>query len=176
MFSRQVNESTQISLTIPQYADDLFALTNLNRSYLRKWVPWLDQVKAPKDTRDFIVEQLSRFVLSEALHATIFYDGLMAGVLAFNSIDSQNRSGHIGYWLGEDFQGKGIMTACVKELMKVGVDYYSLERFEIRCAVENVRSRAIPERLGFTNEGTLHHAEKVYENWYDHVVYGKAKA
>ncbi len=173
MFSRQINENTKISLSIPQFADELFILTDRNRDYLRKWLPWPDSVKEAAHTRDFLAQQLARFAASEALHVTIFYDGLIAGVLAFNSIDHPNRAGHIGYWLGEDFQGKGIMTECVKELMKIGKDYHGLERFEIRCAVGNAKSRAIPERLGFSNEGTLHHAEKVYGNWYDHVVYGK---
>ncbi|WOO41674.1 GNAT family N-acetyltransferase [Rubellicoccus peritrichatus] len=176
MFIRQINDRTKISLSVPQYADELFALTDKNRTMLRQWLPWLDHTKEPKDTRDFITAQLSRFTESKALHTTIFYDDRIAGVLAFNTIDSQNRAGHIGYWLGSDFQGKGIMTECVKDLMKIGEDFFSLERFEIRCAVENSKSRAIPERLDFQNEGTIRRAERVYENWYDHIVYGKIKS
>jgi ribosomal-protein-serine acetyltransferase len=52
---------------------------------------------------------------------------------------------------------------------------YSLNRFDIRCAVENNRSRAIPERLGFKNEGIIRRAEKVYKQYLDHVVYGLLK-
>lgn len=173
MFSRQINDNTQVCLSIPQYAEELFALTDKNRAMLRRWLPWLDRTKESKDTRDFIAGELRRFADSKALHETIFYEGRIAGVLGFNSIDAQNRAGVIGYWLGLDCQGKGIMTECVKDLMKIGEEYFSLERFEIRCAVGNAKSRAIPERLGFANEGTLHHAENVYGNWYDHVVYGK---
>lgn len=176
MFSRQVNESSRLCLTVPQFADDLFALTQRNREYLQAWLPWVDKVKTPQDTRDFIIGQLSKFVLSEALHTCVFYDGLLAGALAYNCIDLQNRSGHIGYWLGQDFQGKGIMTECVKDLIRVGQDYYQLERFEIRCAAKNARSRAIPERLGFEMEGTIRRAERVHDHWYDHIVYGKLVA
>ncbi len=140
---------------------------------LRQWLPWLDDTNEPKDTRDFLTSQLSLFADSKALHTTIFYNEKIAGVLGYNRIDSQNKTGHIGYWLGSEFQGKGIMTACVRELIKIGVEYFALKRFEIRCAVENKKSRAIPERLGFTNEGTLRKAEKVCDNWYDHVIYSK---
>lgn len=173
MFSRRLNDRTHLSLTVPQFAEEIFALTNKDRSYLREWLPWLDSTNEVKDTRDFLTSQLKLFAESKALHTTIFYNEKIAGVLAFNVIDEQNKSGHIGYWLGSEFQGKGIMTEAVRELMNVGVEFYDLERFEIRCAVQNEKSRAIPERLGFTNEGTIRRAEKVYDNWWDHIVYGK---
>ncbi len=173
MFSRKINDQTRISLSIPQYADELYALTDKDRVMLRKWLPWLDRTTEAETTRSFLVEQLKLFAESKALHATIFHENSIAGVLGFNSIDQSNQTGHIGYWLGADYQGNGIMTACVSDLMKLGQSFYSLQRFDIRCAVDNAKSRAIPERLGFTNEGTLHRAERVNDSWYDHVVYGK---
>ena len=44
-------------------------------------------------------------------------------------------------------------------------------RVEIRAAQENARSRAIPERLGFTQEGTLRQVERVGDRYLDNVVY-----
>jgi RimJ/RimL family protein N-acetyltransferase len=44
-------------------------------------------------------------------------------------------------------------------------------RVEIRAAPENARSRAIPERLGFTQEGTLRQVERVGDRYLDNVVY-----
>jgi ribosomal-protein-serine acetyltransferase len=67
------------------------------------------------------------------------------------------------------------MTESVKDLIEVGFKYYSLNRIEIRCAVENRKSRAIPERLGFQQEGIIRRAEKVYGMHFDHVVYGFLK-
>ena len=49
---------------------------------------------------------------------------------------------------------------------------WNLNRVEIRCAVENRRSRAIPERLGFQSEGTIREAEWLYDHFVDHVIYG----
>ena len=63
----------------------------------------------------------------------------------------------------------------VRELIDIGYFYYSLNRIDIRCAVENKRSRAIPERLGFKNEGVIRDAERIDNKYLDHVVYGLLK-
>jgi ribosomal-protein-serine acetyltransferase len=47
-----------------------------------------------------------------------------------------------------------------------------LNRVSIACAVENKKSCAIPERLGFRREGVKRQAEWLYDHFVDHVVYG----
>ncbi|RYD18476.1 MAG: GNAT family N-acetyltransferase [Verrucomicrobiaceae bacterium] len=172
MFSRQLTDQTSISLSVPQFAEELFDLTDRNRLFLRKWLPWLDRVRTVEDTRSFLDRQLQRFAKGESLHVTIFHEGKVAGVAGFNSIDHDTRIGYIGYWLGEEFNGRGIMTAVVRDLIVIGRDYHSLQKVDIRCATGNARSRAIPGRLGFSHEGTLRRAERVNDDWYDHDVYG----
>ncbi len=175
MFFRDLTNGTKLSLSIPQYAEELFELTDKNRDFLKQWLPWLDTVTNPSDTREFIETQLLRFQRGEALHVTIFHRDKIVGVSGYNQIDGTNGIGHIGYWLGREHNGKGIMTASVKDLIDIGFRYYSLNRIEIRCAVENTKSRAIPERLGFKEEGIIRQSEKVYTRHLDHVVYGLLK-
>ena len=172
MFFRQVDQNITLGLSIPYYAEELFALTHRNRAFLARWLPWLDNVTSAADTRVFIEDQLARFQRGEALHVTIFHQENIAGVLGYNQIDQANGTGLIGYWLGEEFNGKGIMTASVRDLIAVGFKYFSLQRLEIRCAVGNVKSRAVAERLGFTQEGFIRHGEKVGGHHLDMAVYG----
>lgn len=120
MFSRILSDSLRISLSIPQYAEELFELTDRNRQYLRQWLPWLDDMRAEEDTKKFLALQLLRFARGESLHTTIFSKGAIAGVAGFNSIDRTNGIGSIGYWLGEEFTGQGIMTAVVRDLVEIG--------------------------------------------------------
>ena len=176
MFFRQIDKDIKLSLSIPQYAVELFELTDENKVFLKQWLPWLDRIKEPSDTQKFLESQLLRFQQGEALHVTIFYQNKIAGVLGYNQIDRTNSIGYVGYWLGQEYNGKGIMTRSVKELITVGFDYYSLNRVDIRCAVANNRSRAIPERLGFKNEGIIRQAEKLTDRYANHVVYGLLKS
>ena len=175
MFFRELDQNTRLALSIPFYAEELFELTDKNREFLSRWLPWLAHVTSASDTRAFIEEQLIGFQRGHALHVTIFYQGKAAGVLGFNQIGQANGTCQVGYWLGEEFNGKGIMTACVRDLIGLGFHYFSLNRIEIRCAVGNVKSRAIPERLGFKQEGVIRCAEKVGNEYLDQVVYGLLK-
>ena len=105
MLFRQVHNDVTLSVSIPQYADELFALTEKNRDFLKQWLPWLDTVTKPSDTKDFILVQLVRFQRGEALHVTIFYRDKTAGVLGYNRLDPANAIGHFGYGLGREYTG-----------------------------------------------------------------------
>jgi len=63
------------------------------------------------------------------------------------------------------------MTEAVRVLTDHALSSWELNRVEIRAAVENTPSRAIPERLGFVEEGLLRGAERVGERQLDLVVY-----
>jgi ribosomal-protein-serine acetyltransferase len=68
-----------------------------------------------------------------------------------------------------------MMRKSVMDAVEIGFTSYTLNRIEIRCAVDNYKSRAIPENLGFQKEGIIRNAEKVYGRYLDHVVYGLLK-
>src|SRR5262245_50811808 len=61
----------------------------------------------------------------------------------------------IGYWLRVSEEGKGYMTETVRLLCRFAFETLQANRVEIRCDARNVRSAAIPKRLGFVHEATL---------------------
>jgi ribosomal-protein-serine acetyltransferase len=63
------------------------------------------------------------------------------------------------------------MTRACRFLVDHAFDEPKLNRVQIRCAVGNTKSQAIPERLGFTNEGTLRQAGRLYGRFVDIVIY-----
>ncbi len=98
------------------------------------------------------------------------------GVTGFNSIIKAKRIGHIGYWLGEEHAGQGIMTRAVKVLTEHGFATLGLNRITIAAAVGNDKSRAVAERLGFRLEGIARDAEWLYDHFVDHAIYAVTRA
>lgn len=142
-----------------------------HRDYLRRWLPWLDGIESEAQSLAFIQGALARERQGAGRTRLVEYRGELSGVVGFNSIDAGNRSCEIGYWLSEDRQGCGIMTHCVGTLVEQAFSELHLHRVVIRAAPGNRASRAIPERLGFVQEGVLREAEWLYDHFVDGVLY-----
>ncbi len=54
MFSMQVNTGLRLELLEAAHAEGLFKLTDSNPQQLRRWLPWVDGVRAIEDTQAFI--------------------------------------------------------------------------------------------------------------------------
>jgi ribosomal-protein-serine acetyltransferase len=157
-------------------AEELFALTDANRIYLRQWLPWLDHCTSADDTRKNIVTAIEEAERGVSLAVCIWHDEHIVGVTGFNAINKTNRIGHIGYWLGEEHSGNGIMTRAVRALTDHGFATLGLNRITIAEAVRNAKSRAVAERLGFRLEGIAREAEWLYDHFVDHAIYAVTRA
>ncbi|WP_155590588.1 GNAT family N-acetyltransferase [Lysinibacillus cavernae] len=153
-------------------AETVFALTDASREYLKEWLPWLDYTKDVVDTRTYIESCINGHEANSSLSLVILFKNEIVGIAGFNSINANNKIGTIGYWLSAGAQGHGIMTKTVKALLQYAFETLQLHKVEIRAAEGNHKSRAIPERLGLVNEGTIRASEWLYDHYVDHVVYG----
>lgn len=97
-------------------------------------------------------------------------------MVAFPDIDWQGKKTSLGYWLSPEFEVKGIVIRCVNELIKHAFDKLDLNRIEISCAEDNVRSRALPEKLGFVKGGILRDHSYLNRNVHKLVVYSLLKS
>lgn len=171
MFTHRLNERAFVRLYEESDAEELYAVIDANRVYLARWMPWAAQ-QTLDGTREFIRGSRKQFAENHGFQATIIDDGRIAGGLGFHHVDWENRSATIGYWIAEDAQGRGLVTRAVAGLIDHAFGVWELNRVEIHAAPANRRSRAIPERLGFTEEGVLRQAERLDDRYLDHVVYG----
>ena len=171
MFSHSIDEETELRLIEPRHVEQLNALIEQNRAHIKEWSSWLKGDRTIEDARAFIERNLKQFAENKGFNVAIWYRGEMAGQIGYNYLDWVNRKTEIGYWLGERFEGRGLMTKACRALVAHAFDELKLNRVEMQCAVQNRKSRRIPERLGFRQEGTLLQAEWVRDHFNDLVVY-----
>jgi ribosomal-protein-alanine N-acetyltransferase len=81
------------------------------------------------------------------------------------------KSGHIGYWIGEKYAGKGFMADALELLARHAFDTMRLHRIEAACIPGNKRSIRVLEKAGFTREGLLRSYLKINGGWQDHYLY-----
>lgn len=153
-------------------SEEMMLLVDANRPYLREWLPWLDLTRNIDEMIVFVESAIRQQSSGVGFQAGIWYCNQLVGIIGYHHLEWANRSTCIGYWLAEGHQRKGIMTKACRSLVDYAFDELRLNRVEIRCAVGNIKSRAIPERLGFKSEGLLREAEWLYDHFVDHVVYG----
>ena len=176
MFSTTLREGFELRLVEERHAEEMFATVDRNRAYLRQWLPWVDATKSAEDSLAFIRSVLDMFAAHNGFTAAIWHRERVAGVIGTHRIDWRNRRVELGYWLAEEFQGRGLMSDACRLAIAHLFDDMDLHRVEIRCAAGNAKSNAIPRRLGFKHEGTLRDAELVNGRYLDLLVYAMLKS
>lgn len=159
-----------------KHAAELFALVDQNRTYLHQWLPWVPDVQTVKDSEKFIEESLQKWRDQTGLELAIWHNGTIVGCIGLHNLNREQNRTTIGYWLSENAQGNGIMTASVQALTEYCFETLNFDQVEISANRKNVKSRAIPERLGFVLEGTLHQPEIVNGEFEDTVGYRLSKS
>lgn len=172
MFRVQFRPDAALVLLEETHAAEVYAVVNRERNHLAEWLPWVDMTHSPADIAVFTRRALEQFARNEGFHAGIMIGDRICGFVGLKPIDWTNRKVEIGYWLASDFQGKGVMTDACRVVIQYAFTEWKLHRVEIRVAVGNARSAAIPKRLGFKAEGVLRHAQRLRDRWLDIEVYG----
>jgi len=175
MFSCNINGQLELRLIQPHHGLELFTVLEANRQHLRLWHPWIDFIRSAADVDRFINNWLQQMAKNRGFHAGIWSEGELSGGINHLNIDWVNRSTALSYWLDERHQGRGIMTAACRVFVSHAFDTLKLNRVTIECASENLRSRRIPERLGFQFEGIIRGAEWLHDHFADHAIYGLLK-
>jgi ribosomal-protein-serine acetyltransferase len=171
MFNRKLDDDTLIRSYNIDDAPALYEVLKREPEHLLVWLPWPDADKSLGDRREFIRGCIQQESDGDGFRTGIFHRGELAGSVGFHDIGRANRSTSIGYWLAAKHQRKGIMTRACEALVDHALLELKLNRVETRCASENTRSRAIPERFGFTREGVLRQVQLLHDRYVDHVVY-----
>ena len=167
-----VSENITLNSLTSNDAKDIFNTLNSQREYLGKWLPFVAYTTSIEFTQTFVDSAINTPQESVEPTFTIRKSGEFIGLIGFKATDKGNRKTEIGYWLSEQYQGQGVVTQAVKKLCEYAFKELNINRVQIKCAVGNTPSIAIPKRLGFTFEGIERAGELVSNDiFYDLEIY-----
>ncbi|KEP30510.1 GNAT family N-acetyltransferase [Bacillus safensis] len=126
-------------------------------SELKAWLPLAQKLPTAEETEINLRNAHINFLKRESFRFLIFdkNSNHFIGTTSLQRIDWTIPKCEIGYWVNTKFSGNGYMTEAVEKLADFGLNNIKFRRIEIRCESTNLKSRAIPEKLGFVFEGTL---------------------
>jgi len=171
MFRCTLDGNIEMRPAAERWAERFYPVIDANRAHLLPWMPWAKDATLAS-TREYYRSSMQRLAADNGFDALIFVEGRPAGSIGFHYVNWHDAVTSIGYWLAAPYVGRGIMTRCCRKMVAHALGYWRLNRVEIRCAVENHRSRAIPRRLGFTEEGILRRAMRLSTGHVDVALYG----
>jgi ribosomal-protein-serine acetyltransferase len=165
-----IDDDAVVRTFTPDDAEEVFALVEANRVRLEAWTPWTESTRSAADVVDFIERSLAS---EHDLEANgIWVDGRAAGTIGLR-VNLLVNNGELGYWIGEEFEGRGLVTRACRLFIDHAFGELGLHRISLHAGVENRRSRAVAERLGFTEEGVIRDGDRVGGGRYvDLVAYG----
>ena len=133
----------------------IYHAIDTHRDYLRTWLPFVDNMRTTADEEAFLRQVLSAPAeRNEPIFGIWNQQHEICGLIGFHFSDFDNHRTELGYWLLPEYQHRGIITESVRKLCLWAVQEKEIKRIQIRCAVGNAASNAVPVRLGFIHEGT----------------------
>jgi [ribosomal protein S5]-alanine N-acetyltransferase len=106
-----------------------------------------------KDARSFLRQAIAA---KDPTNLAIEADGVAAGAIGYvPGRDVERFSAEIGYWLGEAFWGRGIVTEALQLVTRHAFDEMNFLRLFALPFADNVGSVRVLEKAGYVREGLL---------------------
>lgn len=166
-----IDQNIRLEQTAVKHAEGLLEAINSSRAQLSEFLPWVPNMQSVGDLIAYIRKCEQLYEQGLEVSFVIMLDDQPAGRIGLHYLNVFNQSAAIGYWLAESAQGRGIMVRSCKALIDYGFKELALHRIEIKAATLNLKSQAIPRKLGFQQEGILRQSEKVNGKFLDLVLY-----
>ena len=146
------------------------------KNRLRKTLPWLDTIQSKQDTEKFLIESENKMNHGTAIRMSIRAQTIDAPIIGVLSIEAiQEPKPKIGYWLVAAWEGKGIMTTALRQLIQETFSVIPIQCLYLYTASSNDKSKNIAKRLGFYYQGTRKASEALYGTLVDQDIFLKKR-
>ena len=173
----------RVLLRLPQMGDyeAWYALRRGSRDFLRPFEPrWTE---ADLERRVFATRvRRAREEAEQGTDYSFFIfrpqgqeDILVGGITLSNIRRRAAQFVTLGYWMGQQFAGRGLMSESVGICLPFVFDTLDLHRIHAAFLPGNSASRRVLEKNGFIEEGFAEKYLQIDGRWEDHVLFGLTK-
>lgn len=162
-----------LRLITMRHAARLKLLLLENRHWLEEWEATYPGFVRPLDA-SFSMRAVVRSLLDShkkggGVPFVVEYDGVVVGQVSVSTIVRGSvSSAQIGYWIAEEYAGRGITPLAVMLATDYAMRSLGLHRIEICIRPENHASLRVVEKLGFRYEGRRLNYIHINNRWRDH--------
>ena len=155
--SEFTTERLLIRMPLPGDGKAVHKAINASLPELKPWMIFAQKEQSEQDIEANIRQAHADYLSRKDLRLLVFLkaSGEFIASSGLHKVDWSIRKFEIGYWIDSRHSGKGYITEAVQGITDFAIKELNARRIEIRCDANNVKSRAIPERLGFALEGIL---------------------
>jgi [ribosomal protein S5]-alanine N-acetyltransferase len=160
-------------LDYPQWS----ALRSASRNFLQPWEPTWSHDDLSRSAFRRRINRYAREIERDEGYAFFVFnaedDRLLGGLNLTNVRRGAASMAVLGYWMGESYAGKGIMTAAVNALVPLAQVTLGIRRIEAACVPNNVASARLLEKAGFHPEGLAKEYLMINGEWCDHLLFAR---
>jgi ribosomal-protein-alanine N-acetyltransferase len=154
--------------------DEWASLRACSRNFLTPWEPsWPSDALSRTSFRARITRYAEDWRTDQGYNFFVFRpDERLAGGIGLSNIRrGVAETASLGYWVGEPFARRGIMSASLPLVLDFAFNRLRLHRVEAACLPHNEGSRAVLSRTGFEQEGYARRYLQIDGKWQDHLLF-----
>jgi RimJ/RimL family protein N-acetyltransferase len=148
-------------------ADGLSLKNGIDESLvsLKEFMPWARYEPEAVIHKERRIERWNQDILNDKDFTLGIFSKTNQAFIGSTGLHRRSENGiyEIGYWVHQEFQGKGYITEAAEALTNFAFEHLDAEKLEIRCGEKNIKSAQIPQRLNYTLEYTFRTLEKNQE-------------
>jgi len=162
-----------VRLVQPDDATALATVLTRSRESLAPWEPLhADDYFTEAGQHRVLVQALARRARDEQHPFVVLVGGRPVGRINLNDVvRGAFQNAHLGYWIDEQHQGRGVATAAVRAVLSIAFGDLGLHRVQAGTLVHNHASRRVLAKNGFAEIGFAPRYIRIAGRWQDHVLH-----
>lgn len=152
---------------VAKYADNINIAKNLRNAFPNPY--------SLQDAENFVKSCIDGGDEKQCLRAITACGEAVGSIGFFIKDDVYCKNAELGYWLGEPFWGKGIVSSAITQICEYGFENYDIVRIYAEPYSHNIGSRKALEKAGFIYEGKLKKSVYKKGEFFDSCIYALIK-